>query len=97
MFDKLGKKIQKIIKFSESNKIIILTNHLKIDGYVYECDEKCEDSGKCLLTLTDAVVCKLEDYCKCDEESCDCNDYVCFKYDWLHINLSEIVAFSIIK
>ena len=97
MFDKLGKKIYAIMEKKESNKIVVFTNHLKIDGYVFKCDKKCEDIGDCILTLTDAMICRLDDYCNCNEEKCDCNDYVCFKYDWLHINLSEIVSFSILE
>lgn len=97
MFDKLRKKLEYIIEESGSSQIVIFTNHLKIDGFVYKCDGACKDTNDCILTLTDAVVCRLDEYCTCDTEGCECNDFVCFKYDWLHINMDKIVSFSILK
>jgi len=94
MSDKLADKIKFIMEKSGSNKITIFTEQLKIDGSVYECP-KC--NNEYFLNLTDAYVCRLNDYCTCDEDECECNDYICFRHDWLHINMSHIIAFSIIK
>ena len=39
----------------------------------------------------------LAGFCTCDEDNCECNDYVCFRYDWLNINVDSIVAYSILN
>lgn len=93
----LLKSIKKIIDDSGSNKITIFTSHLKIDGDLFLPEGKCEECHDDFITLENALVCRLSDYCKCDGEKCECNDYVCFKYDWLNISIDNIVAFSIIK
>lgn len=93
----LLKSIKKIIDDSGSNKITIFTSHLKIDGELFLPEGKCEECHDEFITLENALVCRLSDYCKCDGEKCECNDYVCFKYDWLNISIDNIVAFSIIK
>lgn len=95
--DNINKTIYDIANKSESGRITIFTDKLKIDGFIYECDGKCKQVADNILTLNDAIVCKLDDYCKCDDEECICNDYVCFKYSWLNILHSHITAFSILK
>ena len=95
--DNMNKTIYEIASKTGSNRITVFTNHLKIDGYIYQCDGRCKEVANDILTLNEAIVCKLEDYCSCDEDDCTCNDYVCFKYDWLNIMHSKIVSFSIIK
>ena len=95
--DNTNKTIYEISAKIGSKRITVFTNHLKIDGYLYQCEGKCKEVTDNILTLNDAIVCKLEDYCSCDEDSCTCNDYVCFKYDWLNIMHSSIVSFSVIK
>ena len=95
--DNINKTIYEIANKSASNRITVYTNHLKIDGYVYSCDSKCKEVADNILTLNDAIVCKLEDYCGCNEEECSCNDFVCFKHNWLNIMHSQITAFSISK
>ncbi len=92
----ISKSILKVAEKSESNKIVLFTNHLKIDGEIYKKDGKCEECHEDILTLTNALVCRLNDYCTCDEDDCECNDYVCFRYDWLNICVDEIVAYSIL-
>ena len=94
MADKFTDKIKMIMEKSETNKITIYTEHLKIDGTVFECS-KCNSNE--ILNLTNVLVCRLDDYCTCDDDECGCNDYVCFRQDWLHINVNSIVAFSFIK
>ena len=95
--DNMNKTIYEISAKTGSNRITVFTNHLKIDGFLYQCAGKCKEVANNILTLNDAIVCKLEDYCYCDEDECTCNDYVCFKYDWFNIMHSKIVSFSIIK
>jgi len=94
----LNKTIFEIVEESDSNRIAVITNQLKIDGFVYKCEGRCKEISENILTLRDATVCNLTDYCICDEEDeCECNEYTCFKYDWLNVALSQIVAFSVIK
>jgi len=88
--------IKKQIDKTGSNKVVIFTNHLKIDGDVYIEGTKCDQCHEDILTLTNTLVCRLRDYCTCEDDECSCSDYVCFKYDWLNINIDEIVAYSII-
>jgi len=94
---KLLKSISKIIESSGSDKITVFTNALKIDGKIFLPEGKCEECHDDFITLEQAMVCRLSDYCTCNSEDCDCNDYVCFKYDWLNLAIDDIVAFSIIQ
>ncbi len=91
------KSIEKIIEDTASNKITIFTAHLKIDGKVFLPDGRCDECHADYIALENALVCRLNDYCVCDENGCECKDYVCFRYDWLNVNINEIVAFSIIN
>lgn len=93
----ISKAIMKIAETTGSNKIVLFTNHLKIDGRLYKKNGKCEECHEDIITLTDALVCRLNDYCTCDEDDCECNDYVCFRYDWLNVSVDDIVAYSIIS
>ena len=93
----LSKSIKKVCEKVGTNKIMIITNHLKIDGNLFIEDGKCEECHDDILTLTNALVCRLNDYCNCEGDECNCDDYVCFKYDWLNVNIDEIVAYSVIQ
>ena len=95
--DNINKTIYEIVAESDSNRITVFTNHLKIDGFVYQCDGKCIEVANGILTLNNAIVCKIDDYCSCDDDDCSCNDIACFKYDWLNIMHSKIVSFSVLK
>lgn len=97
MSKNLLKSISKIVDESGSNKIMIFTNHLKIDGNLFLPEGRCEECHEKFITLENATVCRLNDYCKCEGEECQCNDFICFKYDWLNICIDEIVAFSIVQ
>ncbi len=97
MSKKLLKTIDKIMESSESNKITVFTSHLKIDGNVFKAEGRCDECNDEYLTLENALICRLEDYCACDEDACECNDYICFRYDWLNVSIDDIVAFSIIQ
>lgn len=95
--DKINKTIYEIVEQSGTNRITVFTQNLKIDGFVYQCDGKCKEVAQDILTLRDVTVCKIDDYCTCEEDICECNDFVCFRYDWFNIMHSKIVAFSLLK
>ncbi len=90
------KSIEGIVKSSGSQKIVIYTQYLKIDGEVFIPEGRCEECNDDYVTLQNAMVCRLKDFCECTDDVCECNDYVCFKYDWLNISEDKIVAFSIV-
>ena len=93
----LIKSISKIVEESGTHKITIFTNHLKIDGQIFIPEGKCEECHDDFITIENALVCRLNDYCTCEEDDCKCNDYMCFKYDWLNISIEKITAFSIVQ
>ena len=61
----------------------------KYEHYVYDCEECNKDN---YVNLTNASLCLLN-----DSYSEECDRYTSSSYDWLHINLDKIVAFSFIK
>lgn len=75
-----------IMQKSDSNKVVILTNHYKIVGEVYEC-EVCNQGLD--INLTNASMCCINDIYQgtCENNHC---------YDWLHVNLDKVVAYSFI-
>lgn len=81
-----AKHFKKIMDKSNSSRVIILTAHYKIEGDVYDCDDCNKDS---CVNLTNAKVCNIEDSY---ENMCE-NETV---YDWLHINMDAVVAYSFI-
>ena len=81
MSKNLLKSIGKIIEESGTNKITIFTSHLKIDGNLFQPEGRCEECHDDFITLENALVCRLSDYCICEVNECKCNVYVCFKYD----------------
>ena len=92
----ISKSILKTAQKADSDRLTIITNHLKIDGYLLIHDGKCDECNEDIVTIKNALVCRLDDYCSCDGEECKCNDYVCFHYDWLNVCVDEIVAYSIL-
>ena len=80
------KTFKKIMEKSETNRVVILTNHYQIMGNVYDCGECNKDE---FINLTNVSVCNVEDSYEgiCEAET---------KFDWLHINLDKIVAFSFV-
>ena len=81
------KNFKQIMEKSESNRIVILTNHYQIIGNVYECGE-CNKED--YINLINVRLCNVNDVYDglCEAES---------NYDWLHINLDKVVAFSFLK
>jgi hypothetical protein len=80
------KTFKRIMEKSNSNRVVILTNHYQIIGNVYECDECNKDE---FVNLTNVRVCNVDDIYDgvCESDT---------NYDWLHINLDKVVAYSFI-
>ena len=80
------KTFKRIMEKSDSNRVIILTNHYQIKGNVYDCGECNRDE---FINLTNVRVCNVIDSYDgiCDSES---------SFDWLHINIDKVVAFSFV-
>ncbi len=97
MSKNLLKSIVKIVESSGTQKITIFTGHLKIDGKLFIPEGKCEECHDDFITLENALLCRLSDYCTCEQEDCNCDDFVCFKYDWVNVAIDDIVAFSIVE
>ena len=83
--DKIN-NFKKIMKKSDSTRVVILTNHYQIIGNVYECDICNKDE---YVNLTNVRVCNVDDSYEgiCEAE---------IHFDWLHINLEKVVAYSFI-
>lgn len=96
MSKKFMKSIGKIMENNGSKKVVLFTQHLKIDGELFIPEGRCEECNEDYITLQNALVCRLNDYCECEDDICECHDYVCFKYDWLNICEEKIVAFSVV-
>lgn len=80
------KMFKRIMEKSDSTRVIILTNHYQIRGNVYDCGECNKDT---FINLTNVRVCNVADSYEgiCDSEA---------NFDWLHINIDKVVAFSFI-
>lgn len=91
------KSIKKIVENEGISNILIVTSHLKIEGEVLIPEGKCEECIEDYIALKNAEVCRLDEYCNCDDENCHCNDDICCKFEWLNINADKIVAFSVME
>ena len=80
------KTFKMIMEKSNTNRVVLLTNNYQILGNVYECDECNKDE---YVNLTDVRLCNINDIYVgiCESDS---------NYDWLHINLDKVVAYSFI-
>ena len=80
------KTFKQIMEKSESNRVVLLTNHYQILGNVYECEE-CNKND--YINLTNVRLCNINDVFDgiCESES---------NFDWLHINIDKVVAYSFI-
>lgn len=96
MCEDMVKKIYDISKEYDVNKIVILTNHLKFMGTLCECKDVKKENNK-ILTLMDAKMWRLNDLCNCNEPNCKCDESSFFALDWLHVNVSKIVSFTLKK
>ena len=97
MCEDLVKKIYKISKDYDVNTVKVITNHLKIEGTLCKCEDKDYKDDKCILTLMNAKVWRLEDVCNCGEAGCNCDEASLCTHEYLHINIYKIVAFSLVK
>ena len=81
-----AKHFKKIMDKTNSNRVVILTAHYQIIGNVYDCEDCNKDS---CVNLTDAKVCNINDSYEgiCENTS---------NYDWLHVNMDSVVAYSFI-
>lgn len=81
-----AKHFKKIMGKSDSTRVIILTAHYQIVGDVYDCEDCNKDS---CVNLVNVRLCHVNN-------SYDgiCEDDV--RYDWLHINMDKVIAFSFI-
>lgn len=95
MHKELEKSVYKVSKKCGSDKITILTNHIKISGTLCNCEEREDIEG--IISLTDVSVWLLDDLCKCGDDNCKCTTAKIYHAEWLNINAKKIVAFSIIK
>ena len=80
------KHFKKIMEKSDTTRVVILTAHYQIVGDVYECEECNKDS---CINLVNVRLCNTDKSYDgiCEEDS---------RYDWLHVNLDKVVAFSFI-
>ena len=80
------KTFKQIMEKSESIRVVLLTNHYQILGNVYECEE-CNKND--YINLTNVRLCNINDVFDgiCESES---------NFDWLHINIDKVVAYSFI-
>lgn len=93
MCEEMVKKIYKISEEYKVTQLDVITNHLKFSGMLCECEDVKKD--ECVLTLKDVKIWRLEDICTCKEPDCKCNEVNFCSAEWLHINVSKIVAFTL--
>ena len=86
------KKIKEIMELSDSKKVVIFTNHLKIVGHVADCD-KCNEEH--FVNLTNVTVLDITELYPCEEDG-TCSDFSSQNFEWLHVNINKIIAFSFI-
>ena len=81
------KIFKQIMEKSDSNRVIMLTNHYQIIGNVYECEECNKDE---FINLTKVSICNVNDIFDgvCESSS---------NSDWLHINIDKVVGFTFLK
>ena len=80
------KTFKKIMEKSNSNRVAILTNHYQIIGDVCDCEECNKDE---YINLINVRLCNANDIYDgiCESDT---------TYEWLHINLDKVVAYSFI-
>ena len=81
------KTFKQIMEKSDSDRVVLLTNHYQIIGNVYECNDCNKDS---YINLVNVRLCNVNDVYDgiCESESI---------FDWLHINIDKVVAYSFLK
>ena len=95
MTKKIGEIIDNIMKENETNKILILTNHLQIFGEISNYSKDCKNCSESLVSLERAKIAPIEKLCNCSENGCENVSFT--EFDWFNVNVDEIVGFSILK
>lgn len=93
MCEDLVKKIYHIAEKYEVNQIAIMTNHVKIKGTLAKCDK--DERSEYIITIKNAKTWLLDNLCKCEGEECTCDTPPICECEWLNVNISKIVAFSV--
>lgn len=94
MCKEIVKKIYHLSKKEGINQVKIMTNHLKFCGTLQEENHGIDDE---ILNLTDVKIWRINDICTCKDPECKCNDDNFLSVDYIHINVSKIVAFTLKK
>lgn len=87
-------KIYYISQKEKTNNVMVLTSKLKFCGTLLEEDHTPDNSA---LVLKDVKIWRIKDICTCQEPNCKCDEENFIKTDWIHINVSKIVAFNLKK
>ena len=82
-----SEEFKRLMEVSDTNRVILLTNHYQIVGQVYDCEE-C--NREAYINLTNASLCLINDV----YENQTCDKYTSSHYDWLHVNFDKVVAFT---
>jgi len=96
MCKEMIKKIYDISEKCGTDKIAIITNHLKIVGTLCKEDGQDKDKDDYILSLLDAKIWRIGDICTCKEQDCKCDEATFFPLPFLHVNLEKIVGYSIL-
>jgi len=91
MCKEIVKKIYHLSKKTEIRQVAIMTNHLKFLGTLPEEGHGDDE----IINLTDAKIWRLKDICNCKEPDCNSNEANFCSADFIHLNASKIVAFTI--
>lgn len=93
----MGEIINNIMEENASKKALILTNHMYIIGTIHDYYENCKNCHECLIALKNVKITRLEDLCKCNvySEECDMENFA--EYKWFNVSTSAIVGFSILS
>lgn len=97
MSKNLGEIINNIMEENATRRVLILTNHLYITGYIHDYHDKCKNCHDCLVALRDVKIARLKDLCTCKTDGCECNLEAFVSYEWFNISTNSIVGFSIIS
>jgi len=82
-------KFLEIIKRNTADRVVLITNHYRISGNIYDCEE-C--NSEVFINLTNATICMQNEVY---DEHCDSYTSSCF--DRMYVNLQKVVAFSFQK
>ncbi len=96
MSKNLGEIINNIMRENATKRVLILTNHLQIIGTIHDYHDKCENCHDCIISLKDVKIARIEDFCTCRKDSCECNLDIYVEYKWFNIATHSIIGFSVL-